>query len=130
MKGPPRRRRGNPEADIQRVIVKDLRLLLSPPPQCILHHSANESGKASRTAQAILVGMGVFPGFSDLIALGPNRAACFLEVKSKAGRQTSAQKEFEEAVEAMGWVYAVVRSTDDCIEPLRRAGIPLRIRGR
>ena len=46
------KRRGTPEADIQRAVVKDLRQVL--PRGSILHHSANEvtgGGKAAKIKQ-------------------------------------------------------------------------------
>lgn len=120
------RRRGNPEADIQRQIVKDLTPLLRPP--FILHHSANESGKASRTAQAILKGMGVHAGFSDLLLLGPERRVLFLEVKTRTGHQTPSQAEFEADVVSFGWAYEIVRSSADAIEAVVAHGFPNRIK--
>lgn len=121
------RRRGNPEADIQRQIVRDLHMVLVPP--FILHHSANESGKASRTAQGILKGMGVWPGFSDLLLLGPSRRVLFIEVKTSTGRQNPAQREFEGDVAGFGWPYAIVRSSAEAIDAVVRHGFATRIRG-
>lgn len=122
-----KRRRGNPEADIQRSIVRDLRLILQPP--FILHHSANESGKADAKAQAILTGMGVHPGFADLALLGEDRRLLFLEVKTRTGIQSAAQIEFEDLVGVFGWPYEVVRSSAEAIDAVARHGFPTRIRG-
>lgn len=120
------KRRGNPEADIQRAIVRDLSLVLVPP--FILHHSANESGKASRTAQAILKGMGVWSGFSDLLLLGPSQRLLFIEVKSKTGRQTLEQAAFQAAVELFSWPYEIVRSSPEAIDAVVRHGFATRVR--
>lgn len=109
----PQRQRGTPEADAQRDIVRFLRAVL--PPGAIVHHSANEvrgAGRGHKLAQAIAVGMGVHPGFSDLLVLSEGRNL-YLEVKSKTGRQTTAQIAFEAAVTAQGHAYAVVRSVED-----------------
>lgn len=121
------KRRGTPEADIQRQIVATLRTVL--PRGSIVHHSANEvgfSGHGARLRQAMLVGMGVHPGFADLVVLADGRAV-FLEVKSKAGRLSPAQKAFRDAVQAQGFGWALVRSTDDALAALAALGVRTRI---
>lgn len=122
------RARGNPEADIQRGIVRDLHMVLAPP--VIVHHSANEGGKGSRRAQGILKGMGVYPGFSDLLLLGPARRVLFLEVKTKTGRLNPDQIDFRDLVDQFGWPYEVVRSSADAIDAAVFHGFKTRIRGR
>lgn len=57
-----KKRRGTPEADFQRALVRDLRAILLPP--FVLHHSANEvrrGGREGRIAQGIAEGMGFTP---------------------------------------------------------------------
>ena len=113
---------GHPEADAQREIVKHLRPVL--PKGSILHHSANEvngHGKAAYLKQSILKGMGVYPGFADLVLL-QNGRSLFLEVKSKTGSQSKSQKEFQSTVEAQGHAYAIVRSLDDALGALSKHG--------
>jgi hypothetical protein len=80
------RRRSNREAEIQRAIVAALRLVL--PPGSIVHHSGHEQrgGDArAKLAQAIGVGMGMHPGFFDLVVVSQGRVA-FLEVKTATGQ--------------------------------------------
>lgn len=116
------------EAAIQRAIVRALRLAL--PGAAIIHHSPNErraGGRAGRRAQAILVGMGVCPGWPDLVVLEGGRVV-FLEVKAPGGRVTAAQRAFREAVENQGHHWAVVRSIDDAFEALAKAGVRVRAR--
>jgi VRR-NUC domain-containing protein len=111
-------RRKTPEADAQRAIVQALRFVL--PRGSIVHHSVNEITAGDRRAkvrQAILVGMGVHPGFADLIVLSQGRVL-FLEVKSKTGRLSPAQKDFRDAVQAQGFAWALVRSVDDALAAL------------
>lgn len=120
------KRRANPEADIQRAIVRDLPLVLIPP--FILHHSANESGKASRTAQGILKGMGVWPGFSDLLLLGPSQRVLFLEVKAPKGQQSPSQAGFERDVAGFGWPYEIVRSSSEAMDAVVKHGFATRVR--
>lgn len=111
-------RRKRPEADLQRLIVAFLRLVL--PAGAIIHHSANEAGQGGqggRTRQAILSGMGVCPGFSDLIVVSEGRVL-FLELKSKTGRLSPAQERFRDQVQAQGFAWALVRSIDEVLAAL------------
>jgi VRR-NUC domain len=101
-------RRKTPEADAQRAIVQALRFVLLQ--GTIVHHSVNEvtaGDRRSRARQAILVGMGVHPGFADLIVLSQGRVL-FLEVKGKTGQLSPAQKTFRDAVQAQGFAWALM----------------------
>ncbi|WP_372841879.1 VRR-NUC domain-containing protein, partial [Phaeovulum sp.] len=85
-------RRGTPEADLQRAVVRALRLAL--PRTAIVHHCANEvtePGPRGAKRQAILVGMGVYAGFADLIVLCDGRIL-FLELKAPKGRLRPSQE--------------------------------------
>jgi hypothetical protein len=127
--GADRKRRGNPEADLQRVVVSTLRQVL--PKGFVVHHSANEvrrGGEDGRVAQGIAQGMGVHPGFSDLLVLGSGRCL-FLELKSKTGRLSDAQVEFREFVVREGHAWALVRSLDDALKALSDNHFPTRIKG-
>lgn len=120
------RRRSNREAEIQRAIVAALRLVL--PPGSIVHHSGHEQrgGDArAKLAQAIGVGMGVHPGFSDLVVVSEGRVA-FLEVKTAKGRLSEDQEAFRDTVLAQGLPYAVVRSIDDALFALASHGFRTR----
>ncbi|MBC9248626.1 VRR-NUC domain-containing protein [Paracoccus sp. 11-3] len=118
--------RRTPEADIQRAIVHTLRIVL--PRDAIIHHSANEvgaGGKAARQRQAILTGMGVFPGFADLIVLTGGQVL-FLEVKSPSGRLSPTQRAFRDRVQAQSCGWALVRSVEDALGALADHGITTR----
>jgi hypothetical protein len=120
------RRRSNREAEIQRAIVAALRLVL--PPGSIVHHSGHEQrgGDArAKLAQAIGVGMGVHPGFSDLVVVSEGRVA-FLEVKTAKGRLSDDQEAFRDTVRAQGLPYAVVRSINDALCALTSHGFQTR----
>ena len=124
---PARLRRSRPEADIQRQIVALLRVVL--PKGAIVHHAANEVGCGSRHArarQAILTGMGVHAGFSDLVVLAEGRTL-FLEVKSARGRLSPAQTAFRDAVQAQGFAWALVRSPEDALGALNMHGFRTRL---
>ena len=126
------KRRGTPEADLQRSVVTALKFAL--PKTAIIHHCANEvtePGPRGAKRQAILVGMGVHPGFADLIVLCDSRVL-FLELKSLKGRLSPNQEAFRDAVLAQGFGWALVRSVDDALGALAdngftsRAQLPVR----
>lgn len=126
-KPPAKAKRETPEADIQRAIVSTLRFVL--PSGSIVHHCANEvtqAGQAGAKRQAILAGMGVTPGFADLIVLSQGKVL-FLEVKSTTGSLSDAQKVFRDAVQAQGFAWALVRSVEDALGALTEAGMVTRI---
>jgi hypothetical protein len=121
------RRRGTPEADLQRAVVAALRVAL--PRAAIVHHCANEvtePGPRGAKRQAILVGMGVHPGFADLMVLAEGRVL-FLELKSPKGRLRPAQEAFREAVTAQGFGWALVRSLDEALGALADHGFTTRV---
>ncbi|SNT18075.1 hypothetical protein ROE7235_03072 [Roseibaca ekhonensis] len=122
------KRRGTPEADLQRAVVTTLRFAL--PKGAIIHHCANEvteSGPRGAKRQAILVGMGVHPGFADLTVLCEGRVL-FLELKSLKGKLSPAQEAFRDAVLAQGFGWALVRSLDDALGALADHGLTSRVR--
>ena len=121
-------RRSTPEADAQRAIVTALRFAL--PRDAIVHHCANEvteAGSRGARRQSILVGMGVHPGFADLIVISGGRVL-FLEVKSQTGRLRKSQEVFRDTVSAQGFGWALVRSVDDALGALADHGFTSRVR--
>ena len=121
------KRRGTPEADLQRAVVHALRFAL--PRGTIIHHSANEvaePGPRGVRRQAILVGMGVHPGFADLMVISGGRVL-FLELKSPKGRLRVEQEAFRDAVLAQGFGWALVRSLDDALGALADHGFATRV---
>ena len=121
-------RRSTPEADAQRAIVQALRFAL--PRDAIVHHCANEvtePGSRGQIRQSILVGMGVYAGFADLIVISGGRVL-FLEVKSQTGRLRKSQEGFRDTVCAQGFGWALVRSVDDALAALADNGFTSRVR--
>jgi len=119
-------RRSTPEADAQRAIVQALRIAL--PKGAIVHHCANEIAAGDRRGmirQSILAGMGVYPGFADLIVIAGGRVL-FLEVKSQTGRLRKSQAVFRDTVCAQGFGWALVRSVDDALGALADHGFTSR----
>lgn len=72
-------------------------------------------GARNAITGAILKAEGATRGVADLILFIPNKyhhALC-IEMKTRQGRQSPQQKEWQEAVEHMGYRYEVVRSLDE-----------------
>lgn len=116
-----------PEADIQRAVVAALRFAL---PGAVIHHSPNEhraGGAAARRVQGIRSGMGLHPGWPDLVILDQGRVV-FLEVKGPHGRLSPAQEAFGARAQAEGHGWAVVRSVDEALEAVASAGLVVRAR--
>lgn len=103
-------------------IVKWLELVLCP--GAVIHASLNEEPSATR--RMLNAAMGACAGFADLVVIGRG-LLLFMEVKTDEGRQSDAQVVFQEAVEALGWRYVVVRSADEAVAAVRAAGFPTRI---
>ena len=121
------KRRTTPEADLQRAVVAALRFAL--PKSAIIQHCANEvteAGPRGAKRQAILVGMGVHPGFADLMVLCDGRVL-FLELKSQKGKLSQSQEVFRDAVLAQGHAWALVRSLDDALGALADHGFTTRV---
>jgi hypothetical protein len=121
------KRRGTPEADLQRAVVTALRFTL--PKGAIIQHCPNEvtePGPRGAKRQAILLGMGVHPGFADLMVLCAGRVL-FLELKSLKGRLSPAQEAFRDAVTAQGFGWVLVRSLDDALGALADHGFTTRV---
>ncbi len=121
------KRRGTPEADLQRSVVTALKFAL--PKTAIIHHCANEvtePGPRGAKRQAILVGMGVHPGFADLMVLCDGRIL-FLELKSLKGRLSPEQEAFRDAMLAQGHGWALVRALDDALGALADHGFTTRV---
>jgi len=121
------KRRGTPEADLQRAVVKALRFAL--PRTAIIHHCVNEvtdPGPRGAKRQAILVGMGVHRGFADLMVLCDGRVL-FLELKSLKGKLRPDQEAFRDAMLAQGHGWALVRSLDDALGALADHGFTARV---
>ena len=121
-------RRSTPEADTQRAIVQALRVAL--PRDAIVHHAVNEiaaNDRRGQIRQSILVGMGVHPGFADLMVISGGRVLV-LEVKSQTGRLRKSQEGFRDTVCAQGFGWALVRSVDDALGALADHGFTSRVR--
>jgi len=60
----------------------------------------------------IMQGMGSYKGISDIIAI-KDGMVYFVEVKSKTGKQSEYQKQFQSDIERMGGNYILARGIED-----------------
>ena len=111
------------QAHAQRAIIQAL--LIALPRDAIVHHAVNEIPSGDRRGQ--VVGIGVTPGFADLIVISGGRVL-FLEVKSQTGRLRKSQEVFRDTVGAQGFGWALVRSVDDALSALADNGFTSRVR--
>lgn len=60
---------------------------------------------------------GTLAGVSDLIVIG-NKSMLFVEMKTKTGRQSDKQKQFQQDIERLGYQYVICRSLSEFIEAI------------
>lgn len=100
----PRRHRGSPEREIQRAILKYLRLR-----GCLV--AVTDAGAAYRAGS---FGADTVPaGWPDITGLLPDGRFIGVEVKSQVGRQSPVQKQMEQAVRQRNGIYILACSIDD-----------------
>jgi hypothetical protein len=106
----------HPEHEIQISIVQYLRArgltVFSVPGE------AAGSGRQAMLRTSRMKKAGLLPGVSDLVLMLPGRVL-FLEVKTKTGRQSEHQRDFQRIAEDLGHDYRLVRSVDDVEQLLR-----------
>lgn len=98
------------ESNLQIACVRWFRLQY--PSIAPLLFSVPNGGRRDAVTGAILKAEGAVAGVSDLLLLfsnGVHHGLC-IEMKTEKGKQSDAQKEWQKAVEAVGYKYAVVRS--------------------
>jgi len=103
----------NDESKLQKACVRWFQLQY-PRYIRLLFHVPNGGYRTATTARNMKL-EGVVAGVADLILLVPSRSSCGLciEMKTPKGRQTPRQKQWQEAVTAMGYRYEIVRSTQE-----------------
>lgn len=106
------------EAKIQQEIIIYFRnnycLKFNKPRYCIFSIPNEGEGKKEMMFKKSI---GLLSGASDLIVLMPNRCI-FVEVKTRIGRQSDNQKEFETRVKDLGFEYYLIRSLEDFKEAI------------
>ena len=87
----------------------------------LLHHSPNEGLLVNKARDgAKRKAMGVRAGFPDFIFLYPSKGVPFLclELKTETGRQSHAQKNYQQLVESVGAKYCIVRSFVEFVQSI------------
>lgn len=98
------------ESNLQIACVRWFRLQF--PSIAPLLFSVPNGGRRDAVTGAILKAEGAVAGVADLLLLlpsGDHHGLC-IEMKTEKGKQSDAQKEWQKAVEAAGYKYAVVRT--------------------
>lgn len=112
------------EDALQRAVVDVLRVAL---PADAMVFAVPNGGWRNKTEAARLKGLGVVPGVADLVVLWGG-GAILIELKTKSGRQSPAQRAWATKAEACGCSYHLCRSVDDVVAALRGHGMHLRVR--
>ncbi len=112
------------EDDLQKAVVRFIRLAA---PDLVCFAVPNGGFRNVREA-AKLKAMGVKAGVADLAITLPDTRSAFIELKTKAGRLSPHQAEFQSTCDRLGIPYAVCRSIDEVAETLRGWGVQLRAR--
>lgn len=82
-------------------------------PQCQIFSVPNEAIQKMAWKQiSTFKAMGLKSGVSDVIVLIPNKVL-FVEFKAAKGVQTAKQKDFQQAVETLGFDYHICRSLEE-----------------
>lgn len=111
----PRKRPGDKEHRIQSACVRWFRY---QHPECYHNlFSAANGGWRNKITAAKMKAEGVLAGVSDLILLKPNAhyPALLIEMKTRTGRQSDLQREWQRNIEKDGYKYIICRSLDDFI---------------
>lgn len=120
-----------PEQELQERVVEFLDLAIDAEAG-FFWATRNETGVSGRMGMMLGViakKMGVKPGMPDLMVAHKECGySVGIELKSKTGRQTEAQKAVQKRFEDIGWPYTVCRSVDDVQDALEAAGVPLRVK--
>lgn len=98
------------ESSIQQQMVEWFRLQY---PTYVIAAIPN-GGYRNAIEASIMKREGVLAGFSDLIIIAEHNVL-FIEVKTRTGRQSELQKEFEKKVAFLGFQYFVCRSLSDFV---------------
>ena len=108
----PRRHRGKPERAIQRAILLWLRAN-----GCLV--AVTDAGAAYRAGA--FFGDAIPAGWPDITGLLPNGRFIGVEVKTKRGRQSDAQKRIEQEIRKRDGIYVLARSVEDVQREIEEA---------
>lgn len=119
---PEKPKRRHEESDFQRSLVKFLQVAL---PHDALYFSIPNGLMRSRKAAARAVGEGLCAGVPDLCVIHRGRAL-FLELKTKRGVVSQAQRNLQRLLIHCGAQVMTVRSVPEAEAALREACVPLK----
>lgn len=102
------------EYEIQCSIVKWFRITYK---DGIIFSVPNEAGWRNSNRY---IASGMLSGVSDLVVIMKNKVI-FFEVKTKQGKQSMEQLNYQQQVESLGFQYYVVRSLDEFIYRIKHA---------
>ena len=108
------------ESIIQAAIVRDLSAL-----GVFLFSVPNEAvggGKNAALRMSRFKAMGLRPGVTDLVILSQGKVF-FMEVKDSTGRLSEHQKRFRDWCFDWGYLWAIVRSSEEAINQVRQWGL-------
>lgn len=115
-----KRKHSSEEADIQSEFFNQVKLFFPYIPDKLLFAVPN-GGSRNKIEAANLKRQGVKSGVADAILLIPKKgfASLCVEFKTKTGRQSDEQKEFQIQAEKCGSKYVIVRSVKEAIEKVK-----------
>lgn len=115
-----KRKHSSAEADIQSEFFKQVKLFFPKLPDKLLFAVPN-GGSRNKIEAANLKRQGTKAGVSDVILLIPKGgyASLCMEFKTKTGRQSKEQKEFQKQAEMCGSKYVIVRSVNEAIVKMK-----------
>jgi hypothetical protein len=119
---PQRPKRQHLEDDLQRQVCQFLTVAL--PPDATFFSIPN-GGKRHPREAARMSGLGLRPGVPDLCVVFRSRAF-FIELKTKNGVQSQAQRAMANKLNYCGADVMLCRSVEDCERSLLEACVPLR----
>lgn len=73
------------------------------------------------TAYGAPINIGL-PGEADLTLFAKGGRTYFIEIKTPKGRQSKQQKQFQKAVEKLGFSYIIMKSVDDAKRFIEKMG--------
>ena len=108
------------EADIQSEFFDQVKIFFPRIPEKLLFAIPN-GGSRNKLEAINLKRQGVKRGVADVLLLIPRCgfASLCLEFKTKTGKQSDDQKEFQEQAENCGSKYVIVRSVKDAIDEMK-----------
>lgn len=108
------------ESTIQINCVKWLRYQY--PQLANLFYAIPNGGYRNPVTSKIMKAEGVLAGVADLFLSYPNKTkhGLYIEMKTKAGKQSEYQKQFQSNVEAVGYQYAVCHDLIEFIDTINK----------